>query len=80
MAALDERMRIIALEAAGKTEADEWLSVKEAAEIASLSTWHMKQLARKLKAENSPDVYQPNPGRPSLRIRRSALRDLPSIQ
>ena len=46
------------------------------AELTSLGKWHVRQLARKLLAEGSPDVYQPNPGRPPLRLRRSALRDL----
>jgi hypothetical protein len=75
LAALDERMRAIARETRGADD-DEWLSVKQAAELTSLGQWHIRQLARKLLAENSPDVYQPNPGRPPLRLRRSALRDL----
>jgi hypothetical protein len=73
--ALDERMRSIARETGGATD-DEWLSVKQAAELTSLGKWHVRQLARKLLAEGSRDVYQPNPGRPPLRLRRSALRDL----
>jgi hypothetical protein len=75
LAALDERMRAIARETGGATD-DEWLSVKQAAELTSLGKWHVRQLARKLLAEGSRDVYQPNPGRPPLRLRRSALRDL----
>jgi hypothetical protein len=75
LAALDERMRAIAREKRG-ADGDEWLSVKQACEVTSLGAWHARQLARKLLAEGSPDVYQPNPGRPPLRIRRSALRDL----
>jgi len=75
LAALDERMRAIARETRG-ADGDEWLSVKQAAELTSLGQWHIRQLARKLLAEGSPDVYQPNPGRPPVRLRRSALRDL----
>ena len=40
---------------------DEWLSVKDAAAIVSLSEWHIKEFARKLKEENNPDVSSPTP-------------------
>jgi hypothetical protein len=75
LAALDERIRRIVREEAGGAE-DGWLTVKQAAELTSLSVWHVRQFARKLLAEGNPDVYQPSPGRPPLRLRRSALRDL----
>lgn len=75
LAAFDERMRSIARESGGAS-GEEWLTVREAAALTSLGVWHVRQLARKLLAEGSPDVYQPNPGKPPLRIRRSALRDL----
>ena len=75
LAALDARMRAIAQEARGES-GDEWLSVKQACEVTNLSAWHIRQFAKKLLAERSDCVYQPNRGRPPLRIRRSALRDL----
>lgn len=53
---------------------DEWLSVSQAAEMTQLSEWTIRQLARKGLLEK----YQPNPGRPPLRIRRSAIRALMS--
>ena len=74
LAALDARMRAIAQEARGES-GDEWLSVKQACEVTNLSAWHIRQFAKKLLAEKSDCVYQPNRGRPPLRIRRSALTE-----
>jgi excisionase family DNA binding protein len=80
---LEELIRRIAREEAEKllterqTETgDEWLTVEQAAKLTSLGEWHIRQLVRRLLAEGSSEVYQPNPGRPPVRIRRSALRDL----
>jgi hypothetical protein len=70
----EEMRRIARAEAA--SSADDWLDVRQAMEFTRLGEWHVRQLARKLQAQGSPDVYQPNPGKKPLRIRRSALRDL----
>jgi hypothetical protein len=75
VAALEERMREIA-RAEAASSADDWLDVRQAMEFTRLGEWHVRQLARKLQAQGSPDVYQPNPGKKPLRIRRSALRNL----
>lgn len=60
----------------GASADDEWLDVPAAAKLAHTGEWHIRQFIKKLQAEGSPDVYQPNPGRPPLRVRRSALRNL----
>ena len=75
--ALDERMRQIAREMQGAPAADEWLTIKQAVELTNLSQWHIREMARRMIAEGSEDVYQPNgPGTQPLRIRRACLRDL----
>lgn len=79
LASLDERMRRIAEEVFEQKRAaggDEWLSVEQACQLTNLSEWHVRQFARELREKGSPDVYQPNAGRPPLRIRRAALLDL----
>lgn len=75
--ALDERMRQIAREVQGAPTADEWLTVKQAVKLTNLSQWHIRELAHRMIAEGSEDVYQPNgPGTQPLRIRRARLGDL----
>jgi hypothetical protein len=59
-----------------KATGDDWLSVPQACEFTNLSEWHIRQRAKELLAAGSPDVYQPNPGRAPVRIRRAALLDL----
>lgn len=55
----------------------EWLTVKQAAELANLSEWHVREMIRRMIAEGSDDVYQLNgPGTRPLIIRRTCLRDL----
>ncbi len=51
---------------------EEWVTVKRAAQITGLSQWNIRQLARQGKLE----IYQPNLGRPPLRIKRDSLRNL----
>lgn len=71
LAALDERMRLIAREAqtAGGADGDCWLTTAQAAELAHTSEWTIRKLARLGVLEK----YQPNPGRPPLRIKKSSL-------
>ena len=79
LSALDERVRRIAeqvFEERRAAEGDEWVSVAQACQITSLGEWHVRQFVRELLARGSADVYQPNPGRAPVRIRRAALQDL----
>ena len=74
---IDERVgRAVERRLAELGVTDEWLTVAEAAEVTKLGEWHVRQLIKRLQARDSTDVYQPNPGRPPVRIKRSALRDL----
>jgi hypothetical protein len=50
--------------------ADDWLTVKQAMEISNLSEWTIRKIARQGKVK----VYQPNPGKPPLRISRNSLQ------
>lgn len=51
---------------------DEWLTVREAHEMTKLSEWTIRQMARKGEVK----IYQPNPGKPPLRISRNSLQNL----
>lgn len=70
--ALDERMRRIARESAPGVAGDCWLTTKQAAELAGTSEWTIRKLARQGLLEK----YQPNPGRPPLRVKKSSLLSL----
>jgi excisionase family DNA binding protein len=48
---------------------DEWLTVKQASKVANISQWTVRRIAR----EGQVAVYQPNPGKPPLRISRNSL-------
>lgn len=51
---------------------EDWVTVERAAQITGLSQWTIRQMVRQGKFE----IYQPNPGRPPLRIKRDSLRHL----
>ena len=72
LAALDERMRRIARESAPATSDDCWLTTKQAAKLTGTSEWTIRKLARLGLLEK----YQPNPGRPPLRVKKSSLLGL----
>lgn len=73
-ARVEERVR------ASLPTADEWLTVKQAAEVTGLGEWHVRtKIVERLRTESPDDLYQPNgPRTQPLRIRRSALRNLPA--
>ncbi|MDQ3802951.1 MAG: hypothetical protein M3416_03745 [Acidobacteriota bacterium] len=83
---LEEYFRRLAREEALKVYSEnadaargEWVSVRQAAELTSLSPAHVRKYIKKLQAKDKdhPDIYQPNgPGSQPLRLRRSALRNL----
>jgi hypothetical protein len=51
---------------------EDWVTVERATQITGLSQWHIREMVRQGKFE----IYQPNPGRPPLRIKRDSLRNL----
>ena len=80
LAALDERIRLIAMDQAYVASSTEWLDVPRAAEYISSTEYHIREIIARLKAEGSDDVYQPNgPGRKPLLVRRLCLRNLTKI-
>jgi hypothetical protein len=75
--ALDAHIRAVVVDEIEKrmpAPGGEWLTIKEAIEQASLSEWHVRKLVR----NGSVQFYQPNPGKPPLRINRRSLLDLMS--
>jgi hypothetical protein len=64
------KARLMALET--QVRCEEWVDVPRGSEITGLSQWTIRQMVRQGKFE----IYQPNPGRPPLRIKRDSLRSL----
>jgi hypothetical protein len=61
-ALLDEKLRELQ---------DAWLSVREAKAYSGLSEWTLRKMAREGKVKK----FQPNPGKPPLRISRNSLQN-----
>jgi hypothetical protein len=70
--ALDARIRAIVAEELEKRspDNDQWLTIKQVKGLTGLSEWTIRQLI----AEGKLPVFQPNPGKPPLRIMRGNLR------
>jgi hypothetical protein len=53
---------------------DQWLSVEDAHKFSGLSPWTIRHLARQGKIKK----FQPNPGKPPVRISRNSLQEFMS--